>query len=144
MKIVFDTVILVRGLIGPYSTWGRLLFEGDDRYEWIVSLEIIDEYLEVLHRPELLRKYRAIETRNLRVMLDKIADATVVQPAVYPMICRDPEDDKFLAAAMEAKADFIVTEDGDLLVLQSFEGTQICTAAALATIFERKLRFEEN
>ncbi|MGG6238191.1 putative toxin-antitoxin system toxin component, PIN family [Nodosilinea sp. AN01ver1] len=42
----------------------------------------------------------------------------------------DPDDNKFLAAAYEAKADFLVSLDRDLLNLKFFYGTQIVTPAA--------------
>jgi predicted nucleic acid-binding protein len=74
MRVVIDTVILVRGLIGPYSPWGRLLFEEDDAFDWLVSLQIVEEYLDVIYRPELARKYRAVGTRNVDVILRKIKE----------------------------------------------------------------------
>ncbi len=128
MKAVFDTVILVRGLIGPYSAWGKLIFEAAGTYEWIVSQKIIDEYLEVLHRPELLRKYRMIESRKLRIMLNKLADARLVESMEIPPVCRDPGDDKFLAAALAGAADVVVSEDDDLLVMGAYQGIVICPA----------------
>ena len=41
--------------------------------------------------------------------------------------CRDPDDDKFLAAAVLGEADCIVTGDRDLLALDPFEGVAIAT-----------------
>jgi predicted nucleic acid-binding protein len=42
-------------------------------------------------------------------------------------VCRDPADDVVLAAAVEGRADNIVTGDDDLLVLGDFEGIAIVT-----------------
>jgi len=42
---------------------------------------------------------------------------------------RDPEDDKFLAAALEAQADYIVTGDKDLLDLKAYKNVRIATPA---------------
>jgi predicted nucleic acid-binding protein len=39
--------------------------------------------------------------------------------------CRDPKDDKFLEVAVAGKADVIVSEDEDLLVLHPFRGIPI-------------------
>jgi len=121
-------VVLVRGLINPGSRWGRLQFEHSSRYTWIVSPSIVDEYLEVLRRPRIVRKYRDVETRNLAAMLDLIATAVVVQPVSIPAICRDPEDNKFLAAAMAGSARFIVAEDLDLLDIGICEKIEIISA----------------
>jgi len=39
----------------------------------------------------------------------------------------DPDDNKFLAAAYEVKADYLVSVDNDLLSLKYYHGTQILT-----------------
>lgn len=39
--------------------------------------------------------------------------------------CRDPKDDKFLALALEAGADCIVSSDEDLLVLNPYHGIPV-------------------
>ena len=80
------------------------MFDQANDYTWIVSPAIVDEYLKVLRRPILVHKYRDIETRNLAAMLELIATAVVVQPTAVPAVCRDPEDDKFLAAAKTGNA----------------------------------------
>jgi uncharacterized protein len=136
MRGVFDTVILVRGLINPYSLCGRLLFDHSASYELIVSSAIVAEYLRVVNRPELVRKYHEVETRDLHAILEIIAKATVVQPADTPAVCRDPEDDKFLAAAKAGNARFIITEDLDLLDLASYEGIQIVRTEAFLLVLE--------
>ena len=43
---------------------------------------------------------------------------------------RDPKDDKFLEAAVNGRADVIVTGDKDLLDLDPFRGIAIVTPAA--------------
>jgi putative PIN family toxin of toxin-antitoxin system len=43
---------------------------------------------------------------------------------------RDPKDDKFLEAAVNGRADVIVTGDGDLLELNPFRGIAILAPAA--------------
>jgi uncharacterized protein len=136
MRGVFDTVILVRGLINPYSLCGRLLFDHLASYELIVSSDIVVEYLRVVNRPELVQKYHQVETRDLPAILEIIGKATLVQPVDTPVVCRDPEDDKFLAAAKAGSAQFIVTEDMDLLDLGSYEGIQIVRAEAFLLVLE--------
>lgn len=51
--------------------------------------------------------------------------AIVVEPDTVPQIVRDPDDDHVLAA----HADLIVSGDQDLLVLGSYQGIPIVTAA---------------
>ncbi len=42
-------------------------------------------------------------------------------------VCRDPKDDKLLELATSGNADFLVTGDKDLLVLNPFRGVEIIT-----------------
>jgi uncharacterized protein len=42
-------------------------------------------------------------------------------------VCRDPDDDNILAAAISGKCDCIITGDKDLLVLKQYEGIDIFT-----------------
>jgi predicted nucleic acid-binding protein len=44
-------------------------------------------------------------------------------------VSRDPKDDKFLEAAVNGRADVIVTGDKDLLDLDPFRGIAIVTPA---------------
>ena len=94
------------------------------------------EYLDVLSRPQLVRKYRTVATCDLDTILDQLATATVVDPLDTPAICRDPADDKFLAAAQAGGARFIVSEDLDLLDLGSYGKTTIVSAEAFLRILD--------
>ena len=67
IKAVFDTVVFVRSLINPYGRWGELVFSYHDRYQLVVSKELVEEYLEVLHRPELTGKFKTL-LKNLKVL----------------------------------------------------------------------------
>lgn len=136
MRVVLDTVILVRGLINPFSVWGRLVFDRAIQYQWVVSAAIEAEYLEVLSRPELVRKYRTVATRDLATIVTQLSTATVVEPSTAPTICRDPEDDKFLAAAFAGSVQCIVSEDLDLLEIGSFEGIPILNAESTLQLLE--------
>jgi uncharacterized protein len=40
-------------------------------------------------------------------------------------VCRDPDDDNILAAAISGKCNCIITGDKDLLVLKQYEGVDI-------------------
>src|SRR4051794_25859808 len=114
-KVVFDTTVFLRSLINPSSRWGRLLLDNASDYHLFVSVEILREILEVITRPELVRKYRGIPGQDIKKVLEILSIANVVVPASIPPTCRDPKDDKFIATAAAARADFLVSEDFDLL-----------------------------
>jgi len=43
------------------------------------------------------------------------------------VVKQDPDDNKFIEAALEGEADYIVTQDRHLLKLKEFEGIKIVT-----------------
>jgi uncharacterized protein len=131
-SVVFDTVIFVRSLINRSGVCGRLVFTHGERYRLIISEPIVWEVFEVLRRPELTRKYRGLARENLQTILDILAQAEVVTLGDIPAVSRDPKDDKFLATAAQAGADYLVSEDQDLLVLREYEGVRIVDAATFS------------
>ncbi len=126
MRLVLDTVIVVRSLIKSYSLSAQILFDHWDAYEWIVSPDIVAEYQEVTTRPAITRKYVRLPNRDHAAFLARLRTAVTVYPGSVPAVCRDPGDDKFLAAALAGGADYIVSEDLDLLSLEVYEGIEIC------------------
>lgn len=50
----------------------------------------------------------------------------------------DPDDNKFLAAAYEAKADYLVSVDNHLLSLKYYHGTQILSPALFLRALSEK------
>lgn len=58
----------------------------------------------------------------------------VVLHSSPPQICRDADDDNVLALAVEAKCEFIITGDKDLLVLDGHDGMRIVTPRAFAEL----------
>ena len=136
MRVILDTVVLVRALINPYGLWGRLIFEHGKRYDMVVSPPVVREYLDVIRRPELTRKYRNATTRNPHVMLDLLAQAEVVVVDHIPVVSRDPKDDPFLETARVGVVDYIVSEDRHLLDLVEHAGIPIITGDAFIAILD--------
>lgn len=63
--------------------------------------------------------------------------ATVVEPREQIRVCADPDDDRFLEAAVAANADVIVTGDRQLLALNPFRSIGIITPADYLRRFGR-------
>lgn len=137
-RAVFDTVVFVRSLINPYGRWGELVFSYQDRYQLFVSQQIVEEYLEVLHRPELAKKFKALTNLDLAKIIDLLGQAPLVEISTIPTASRDPKDNKFLACAQQAKADYLVTEDRDLLDIGEYQDTKIVTALEFLHILDKK------
>ncbi|HYG64190.1 MAG TPA: putative toxin-antitoxin system toxin component, PIN family [Thermoanaerobaculia bacterium] len=122
IRAVIDTSILVRAFLKPQGTVGPILDRlAEGRYAFVSSRPLLDELIDVLNRPRLRMKYslRKEDVEDLLKLL--LLRGEVVEPARSIVACRDPKDDKVLEAAVEGRAQFIVTGDEDLLVLSPFE-----------------------
>jgi putative PIN family toxin of toxin-antitoxin system len=94
-----------------------------DNFEVIVSLETLAELAYVMYKPKL-RKY--VELEKLVDYFEYYKSITTVVPIISTVqLCRDAKDDKFLELAVNGNADFIITGDDDLLILNPFENTKI-------------------
>jgi putative PIN family toxin of toxin-antitoxin system len=132
VRAVFDTNVLVAAFVAE-GICSKLLTRGRKKqFHLIVCPIILQEFERVL-----IKKFSATrnETRSaLRIVSD------VVHSVVHPSqsvqsVCRDPDDDAILACALEARADYLVTGDVDLLELKVFKGVQIVTPRNFELLF---------
>jgi putative PIN family toxin of toxin-antitoxin system len=134
ISAVLDTVIFVRCLLNPSSIPGRIIVDHVTEFQLIVSEPVLNEIHEVLLRPEIRRRVRAFSRVGGAAIRARLAGATVVQVGVIPRVARDRKDDVFLATAAAGNADYLVTEDNDLLVLGTYGATAIVDAAMFLRI----------
>ena len=85
------------------------------------------QLFEVLARPYFVPLVPAVTREWLSRLL---AAAEVVIIAERIAACRDPTDDKFFELAVNGRADFIVSGDPDLLVLNPFRDIPIVAPTA--------------
>lgn len=127
LRAVLDTNVYISGTILSRGTPFEIL-EAWRRQAYILvaSEAIIAEIERVLCYPRIRDRYTVSERDIERLVESLRADALVV-PGDYEVsgVSSDPDDDKFLACALEAQADCIVTGDPDLLDLQRYQGIVI-------------------
>lgn len=130
MRAVLDTGVLVSALINCKGTTGAVLQAlRDARFSAIYSIETLVEIIDVLGREPLRTKYH-IEPDDITALINLIRlRGELVSPGRRIQACRDPNDDKFLEAALAGKADCIVSGDADLLVMTPFEELPILRPA---------------
>lgn len=126
MRAVIDTGVFVSALIRKQGTTGDVLGAlRDRRFTAIYTTDIVVEIIDVLGRAKFRMKYH-IEPDDITILVNLIRlRGELVTPTQKVTACRDPKDDKFLEAALAAKADCIVSGDADLLVLNPFEDIPI-------------------
>jgi len=138
LKVIIDTVVFVRSLINPKSRSGRIVFSHNKSYQLFVSEPIVKEILEVLKRPELTAKFRTLLKMDFQSIIDLLGHASVVEIPNIPLVSRDPKDNKFIATASKAKADYLVSEDRDLLDLKESQGVKIINTETFIGLLEEK------
>ena len=118
-RVVVDTNLLVSGLIMPHGL-PRHLIDGwrAGAFQLLITDAILDEYATVLARPRFAAKYGLTPAMVAAVLRRLRAEGVPVIPAErIPVTVRDPKDVHLLAAAVGGHADYLITGDEDLLVL---------------------------
>ena len=137
LRAVVDTNIFVSGIINPAGFPGQILKAlREGAFTLISSPSINEEILEVLSRPRL-KKYRLQEALfDIGVIL--YVQAELVQEKTVVKMSPDPDDDKFLAAAIDGKAHYVVTGDkAGLLQLGEHRGIHITTARTFLRLLQK-------
>ena len=130
MRIVADTNTVVSGLLwqGPPR---RLIESARARSITLcTSLVLLAELAEVIGRNKFARRILAANLSAADLVEDYRRLTSFIEPHALPApICRDPDDDHVLACALAARADLIVSGDGDLLTLTPYQGIDILKSA---------------
>lgn len=128
IRAVVDTNILVRAIIKPVGTVGPVLRRlRDGAYVLIYSEPLLTELVDAVNRPRIKDKYGVTPEDIETLMAFILLRGEAVVPTRRITICRDPKDNMFLEAAVDGKADMIISGDDDLLKLNAFEGIPIVT-----------------
>lgn len=127
-RVVFDTNVLISGLLSATSTPARALERAVSRGQLVGTRPTIRELMTTLHSPRFDR-YLSRDRRN--ELLDRLAPLLEIVEVVQLIhASRDPRDDKFLEAAVNGRAEVIVTGDQDLLALHPFRAIAMVSSAA--------------
>jgi putative PIN family toxin of toxin-antitoxin system len=138
--VVLDANVIVSGWLLQDGPSGRILdraVKGDFRV--VLSPAIAAEYRRSLGYAKIRKRLRV----EREVVLAWV-DAFVLRADVVPgtrrvaVVAADPDDDLYIAAALEGQAPFLVSGDRDLLDVGSHEGISILAPRAfLGVLGER-------
>jgi putative PIN family toxin of toxin-antitoxin system len=126
IRVVLDTNIVISSALGGAL---ELILDkwAEDTFTVIVTSDILVEYFEVLNRPKFRLKQATID-RIIRYCY-QFAEFVVPEERIQ-VVEADPEDDKFLEAAIAGGAEYIVSGDTHLLDLKEFRTIPILGARA--------------
>lgn len=128
MRVVLDTNIWVLGLLWRGAPWRIVRLVEDHQVTVYASDAIIAELRRVLSYPRLQPRQREMQQTQDDLVAAMANLSIMVAPLVVePVIVDDPKDDIFLACALAAGVQCVVSGDRHLLALGQWRGMQIMT-----------------
>ena len=122
-RVVIDTNVFVSELLSTQSPPALCIEHVVASCQLVASEATLRELMQTLLSPKFdgyLSQARREE------LLDRLAPIVEIVEVVQQVrACRDPEDDRFLEAAVNGRADVVITGDEDLLALDPFRGIAI-------------------
>jgi hypothetical protein len=131
LRAVVDTNIFVSSLLSKSGAPAQVIDAWRSRNYLLISCEsIIAEIRSVLNSAPIRGKY-GLQSQDIEEIVKLLQSEALLVPGeadVSGTIPLDPDDEIFLACALEAQADFIVSGDRHLLTLGEYQGIAILTA----------------
>lgn len=122
MRIVLDTNVIISAIIRNGKPRKLLRIGIDDKYEILLSKEMLEEISSVLQRPKFkMTKDKVHHVVSALTMSSEVVTVT----SNFKAIKNDPDDDIIINTAHDGKADYIVSGDDDILNLENFRGIRI-------------------
>jgi len=140
IKAVVDTNVLVSGLFVQSGSIAVLMKLWAERgFHLITSEAILLELYCTLHKLTIQRHFNPSEEAIMEY-LKTIRKTAIITQGLYQTdrVKKDPSDNKFLACAIEGKADYIVSGDKHLKEIKQFHGVQIVDARDFIESIQRK------
>lgn len=123
-KIVIDTNIWIYFLLGKsFLKISNIITTKN--LQVLFSKELVNEIESVFRKPKFKGVLDYNDFRNLVLFFETIGTEIIVSSNVE--LCRDVKDNFLLNLSIDGKADFLITEDKDLLVLDKINETVIIT-----------------
>jgi len=127
IKAVIDTSVML-SVAFPRGELAKELrgMIADGAFTLVTSKEIMAELYRVIHYSRILKQFKPSKD-DIDDFIGMVMEKALITRGRYKLdkIKDDPTDDMFLACAMEAKADYIVSRDPHLRNLKHFHGIKI-------------------
>lgn len=117
LRVVLDTNILLVSIAkkSPY----RLIFDAiiSGQIRLIISNEILSEYTEIIER-----RANSVVAQNIAELLVQLPNVEKIEPSYkWGLITNDPDDNKFVDAAISGRVRYIVSNDKDYNILKEIK-----------------------
>ena len=134
MRVLLDANLFVSYLLAPEreSPSARIIRAALlGKFTLLLPEALLDELVRAVERkPYLRERIRPEEMAQLADILKSVAKIIPRITEPIPAVTRDPKDDYLIAYALVGEADYLVTGDKDLLVLEGVGTLRILTPRA--------------
>jgi hypothetical protein len=139
LRAVLDTNVFVSGLMGVNSPPRQIVDAWlNGRLTLVTSLYLVDELAHVLSYPKITERIPLDESEVDAILAALLSQAEMAPGELeLPGVTRDPKDDAVVACAVEGEADYIVSGDDDLLVLNVYKDVKIVTPRQFVEIMSK-------
>ena len=133
MKVVLYTNVFISGIHWLGDSNKVLSMWRNEKFELIISLEIIEEIITTLKNFKIV-----LSEEEIGYWKDIILEnSLLVEPEEEIDIVKDDQDDnKFIEVAVMGKAKYIITQDNHLLKIKEFREIKILTPKEFLEIYE--------
>ncbi len=123
-RVILDTNLWISFLISNnFKAIDNLVKTGE--ITLIFSNELLEEFIDVVKRPKFKKFFSQKDIKALLELFDEYAELIEVSSDLD--LCRDKKDNFLLNLSVDGTADFLITEDNDLLVINEIRNTKIIT-----------------
>ena len=134
IKAILDTNVFISVIFWKARPFGSSKAWQEERFRIAISPPILDEYRRVLD--EMMKKRPSPAIASILKLVELHSE--MVEPvSLAKPICSDPDDDKFLEAALASHAAYIVSGDAALLNLKHHRGIEIVRRTRFLDILPR-------
>lgn len=121
-RVILDTNLWISFLINDsYKEIDHLI--KNDQIKLIFSIELLDEFIEVVNRPKFNKYFKDDDIIQLLNLFYDFAILVDVHSNLD--LCRDKKDNFLLNLAKDSKSDYLITGDQDLLILERIDNCKI-------------------
>jgi uncharacterized protein len=134
IKAILDTNVFISGVFWKGPPFEILKAWQEQRFHLAISPPILDEYRRVLD--EMVKRHPLPVLSSILGVIE--VHSEMVEPVSFAKpVCSDPDDDKFLEAALAAHAGYVVSGDAALLSLKHHRGVEIVRPARFLNLLAR-------
>jgi len=141
LRVVLDANVFVSAVLKPQSNLAKILeWVKEGKIKLVISGDILSEIRSVLLYPKI-KKRHCRTPKEVEKFLKKTVRISFITSGRVRVeeIKDDPEDNKYLSAALEGKADFIMSGDHHLKDIRIYQGIRILDPAPFLKLMAKPI-----